>query len=61
MEVDSRDVKAGLMEVAIAILKAADRIAAALEAQAEAIAMRARIEAGEDDDTFGGFTSLGDR
>ena len=43
------------------LIKALNRMAAAMEALAEAIAMQARADAGEDDDTFGGFTSLGDR
>lgn len=43
------------------LIKALNRMAAAMEALAEAIAMRTRYEAGEDDDASSGFSSLGDR
>ena len=47
---DSRDIQAGLMEVAIAIMKAADTVASAIKQQAEATVLLARATAGEFDE-----------
>lgn len=54
--VDAKEIRIGLMEVALAIRESAQRIAGAMDRQAEATILLARATAGEFSEAEEGFT-----